>query len=402
MRRRLWIISEVYYPEETSTGYYMTAIAEGLSDRFDVKVICGQPNYSARGIRAAKRELHNDTEIFRARGTTLNRNFLPFRVINMLTLGASVLFNGMRRLRRGDKVLVVTTPPNLPFIAAAASLVRGCPYHLLIHDRYPDELVAVGIVKQGSLAVRAIEFFNRWLYKNSAGIIVVGRDMKQLVESKTAYLAVPVRFIPNWAEIDDVRPLEREDVALLRQWGIADKLVVLHAGNIGRPTDVETIIEVLRKIGDETCHFVFLGSGIKLKKLQVAKDKYNLRNLTLMPPRPRSEQIEFLNACDVGLVSLVKGMYGAAMPSKTYNIMAAGKPILALTDDDSELARVIDEEQIGWHIRPGEPDNLIRALDTILKQRKDFQLIGTRARSAAVRRYSLRTAIERYTEELSG
>ena len=85
-RQRLWVISELYYPEETSTGYYLTRIAEGLTDKFDVKAISGQPNYAARPITAPKREIRRDVEIFRVAGTRLDKNVIAFRVINMLTL----------------------------------------------------------------------------------------------------------------------------------------------------------------------------------------------------------------------------------------------------------------------------------------------------------------------------
>src|SRR5215203_3368903 len=75
-KRRLWVVTELYYPEETSTGYYLTGIAEGLAHDFDVKVLCGQPNYSARGIVAPAHEIHNEVEIFRASGTTLDKNVI--------------------------------------------------------------------------------------------------------------------------------------------------------------------------------------------------------------------------------------------------------------------------------------------------------------------------------------
>src|SRR6185437_10335157 len=99
IKPRLWVVSEVYYPEETSTGYYLTSIAQGLVGKFDVKVLCGQPNYSKRGLRAPKHELHIGTEIFRAAGTRLNKNIIPFRLLNMLTLGMSVFLKALRRFR---------------------------------------------------------------------------------------------------------------------------------------------------------------------------------------------------------------------------------------------------------------------------------------------------------------
>ena len=401
-RQRLWVVSEVYYPEETSTGYYLTAIAEGLANSFSVNVICGQPNYSKRGIHAPKQEKHDGVEIYRAAGTTLNKNVIILKLLNMITLSMSMFFKGLGNFRRGDRVLVVTTPPTMPFIIALASLVRGCPYTLLIHDCYPEVLIAVGKLKKASHIVRLIDFFNRWLYKNARNIIVVGRDMKELVTRKSGGLDIPIVVIPNWAELDDVQPTERSKAELIRELGLDDKLVILHAGNIGYPTDVETIIDVLKRFSkDGRFHFVFIGSGVKRRLLEDVIEQFGLSNLTLLDPRPRDQQIDFLNACDVGLVSLVPEMYGAAMPSKTYNIMAAGKPILALTDETSELALVVDENEIGWHLGPGDADKLEATLNEIYTSRQELDSMGRNARRAAEREYSFDLAIERYKAALS-
>ena len=86
MKQKLWIVTELYYPEVTSTGYYLTQIAEGLAEDFEVGVLCGQPNYSARGVRALKEENHKNVQIFRVNGTTLNKNKIIFKLINMLSL----------------------------------------------------------------------------------------------------------------------------------------------------------------------------------------------------------------------------------------------------------------------------------------------------------------------------
>jgi colanic acid biosynthesis glycosyl transferase WcaI len=136
----LWVVSELYYPEMTSTGYYLTKIAEGLTDAFDVKVICGQPNYSARGTRAPASEIHKKVRIFRARGTTLDKNVIIYRIVNMLSLSVSVFFKCLFNFRRNEDALVVTTPPSLPFVVALASVLKKTKYTLLIHDNYPEIL----------------------------------------------------------------------------------------------------------------------------------------------------------------------------------------------------------------------------------------------------------------------
>ncbi|HEX8247818.1 MAG TPA: glycosyltransferase family 4 protein [Pyrinomonadaceae bacterium] len=400
-RTRLWVVTELYYPEMTSTGYYLTRIAEGLAKDFDVKVLCGQPNYSARGVSAPAREIYNEVEIFRCLGTRLDKNVIPFRLINMLTLGASVFFKALFNFKKGDRILVVTTPPSLPFITAFAALARGAAYTLLIHDNYPEILIAVEKTNRDSFLVKTLNFFNRWLYKYASKIVVVGRDMKVLVEEKTSGLDIPIATIPNWAELETVEPKPRAENKLLQELNLADKFVFLYAGNMGYPNDLESIVWCADKLKrDEKFHFVFLGAGVKRKWLEREVVEKGFRNVTILEPRPRGEQNVFLNACDVALVSLVKKMWGVSMPSRTYNILAAGKPILALTEADSELARVVSEEKVGWSVAPNEPEKLLETIYRIYAEREKLAEMGKRARRSAVEKYSPEQAVASYLVEL--
>ena len=396
-RPTLWVISELYYPEETSTGYYLTRIAEGLTDKFDVKVISGQPNYSARGTIAPKQEEHKGVEIFRVAGTRLDKNVIAFRLINMVTLSTTVFMNALHRFAAGDRVLVVTNPPTMPFIVALASLFRGASYTLLIHDNYPEILIAAKKLREDSFVATLLAYFNRWLYKYAAKIIVVGRDMEELVARKTEGLDIPIVTIPNWAELESVSPEPRQNNPLLTELGIGDRFVFLYAGNMGHPNDLESIVECAEKLLSETrIHFVFLGTGVKRQWLIEQVKSRSLSNVTVLNPRPRGEQRVFLNACDVALVSLVEKMQGVSVPSRTYNILAAGKPIIALTEQNSELARLIEEEQVGWTVPPGCPDELLTTIRHVIDQNLELVKMGERARVTAETKYSLNTAIEKY------
>ena len=225
--------------------------------------------------------------------------------------------------------------------------------------------------------------------------------MKELMAKKTAGLDIPIDVIPNWADLEIIHPTPREENTLLKELGIEDKFVLMYAGNIGRPTDVETIVDAAELLlGEPEFHFVFIGSGAKRKWLEMQIRDRDLKNVTLLGVRPREDQIVFLNACDVALVTLVKGMWGAAMPSRTYNVLAAGKPIIALTEPGSELARVIDEEQVGWYVTPGETDDLVAAIRQAYGDRSRLSEISKRANAAAKAKYSRETAIELYRNAL--
>ncbi len=419
--RRLWIVTELYYPEETSTGYYLTKIAEGLANDFQTKVLCGQPNYSARGTLAAKREIHRGVEIFRSFSARLDKNVIAFRIVNMLSLSVGVFFKALLKFRKSDAVLVVTTPPLLPFATAFAAAARRADYTLLIHDNYPEILIAAGKTAPDSLLVRFLDFCNRRLYKNARKIIVVGRDMGEAVEKKigtrksssaesngenkariTGNEKSKIAFIPNWAELEQVAPRPRRENSLLEQLNLIDKFVFLYAGNMGYPNDLESIAWCAERLKeDERFHFIFLGAGVKRKWLEREAAEKHLKNITILAPRPRAEQIIFLNACDVALVSLIKKMRGVSMPSRTYNILAAGKPILAMTESGSELARVIDEEAVGWCVPPAEPRQLLQKIEDIFEKRGELSAMSRRARAAALDKYSMLLAIKRYKTNLT-
>ena len=163
-----------------------------------------------------------------------------------------------------------------------------------------------------------------------------------------------VAVISNWADVENVRPEPRAQNRLLRQHGLLDKFVVQYAGNMGRVHDMEGLVRCAEGLRQhDKIHLLILGAGAKKAWLERAIADGRLTNVTVLPPFPRSASSECLNACDVAINALIPGMQGVSVPSRTYNILAAGKPIIAATDRDSELAMVIREEDVGWVVAPG-------------------------------------------------
>ena len=397
MPQRIWLVSELYYPEETSTGYYITRIAEGLADRFDVHVLCGQPTYFKRGVRAPRRELHNAVAIRRCAGTTLNKNVIAYRLLNAITLSLSIFFRALIHFKPGDRVMVVTNPPSLPFAIALACWLRRSKCLLLIHDNYPEILIAAGKARPDGWLVRFMNRLNKTLYRRAARIVVVGRDMKELVTHKLDGDSSRIVTIPNWAELESVRPASREDNALLDELGLKDKFVILYAGNMGYPNDLESIVTSATLLREkENVHLLFIGSGVKKRWLEESIKDLGLSNVTVLAPRPREDQTNFLNACDIALISLVDRMLGVSMPSRTYNTLAAGKPMIGVVDAASELSRVISEEDVGWVVPPGRPDLLVQAILEASVEPQRLIEMGARARIAAKEKYSLEQAVADY------
>jgi glycosyltransferase involved in cell wall biosynthesis len=297
-------------------------------------------------------------------------------------------------------VLVITNPPTLPFIACIACKLLGAKLILRIEDLYPEVLVAAGILKENAMFVKVLNAIHFQLYKRADRIIVLGREMLKRVRTKIGEGVAHTALITHWADVDEITPLPRESNALLHSLGLMDKFVIQYSGNMGRTHDLESIIECAKILEPESgIHFLFIGSGAKEFWLRKTVGELGLKNVTILPPHPRADLIVSLNACDLAVISFVHGMAGVSVPSRMYNIMSAGKPILAVSDRKSELARVVSEENIGWVVNPASPALIADALMEANANRDLLQQMSVKARAAAVEKYA-RPIIMRKHEDL--
>ena len=395
----LVIASELYWPETTSTGKYVTRVAEGLAGDGDVLVLCAQPTYAARGRLAPREEVRNGVRIRRLRSTTLDKDRLLPRLINALTFGVAALLAGLRHVPRGATVMAVTNPPLLPFLMGVVCRVKRARLVLLIHDVYPEVLVASGLVSSEGLAARLLARATRRLYGEAKEIVVLGRDQKALVERKDPEGGKRAIVIPHWMD-EGIEPFERNGHPLLAELGWEDHFVVQYAGNMGRSHDLEGILAAAEALGDDAMSpgfgFLLIGWGAKRRKVEEEVDRRRLRHVRVLDPRPDSELSSMLGACDVALIALAPGMAGVSVPSRMYNVMAAARPIIAVADAESELASVVREEGIGWVVAPGDTDALVEALRSARDQEEARREMGCRARRAALEKYTFAKALPEY------
>jgi glycosyltransferase involved in cell wall biosynthesis len=402
-KQRVWVVSELYYPELTSTGYFLTGIAEGLACDYDVSVLCGQPSYWARGVSAPFREMRNRVNVQRCRATTLDKNKLPGKIINLITISLAIFLAALFRFRRGDIIIVVTNPPLLPYLAALACRVRGARIILLVHDVYPEILTRLGILKPQSIPLRLLNRASVWLYQSTDRILVLGRDMQSLIAAKIPSRRDRVVIATNWANTEMIAPVPRSGNQLLDSLKLKDKFVVQFFGNMGRPHCIEDLLgaaELLRP--DPEIHFLLVGWGVK--KVWAVKEQQarKLDNMTIIDPLPREQSCDVQNACDIAINTLSSDMSGISVPSRTYNVMASGKPMLAVCDDDSELAAVVHEERIGWVVPPGRPDLLAAAIRAAKADPDELRSMGERAYQAAEAKYTIASVLKVYTTLIEG
>lgn len=400
--RTLWIATEIYYPEKTSTGFLLTKLAEGLAATGRVGVLCAQPSYERRGERAPAREVVGGVDVVRVPHPRFNRASIFGRLLNVAVVTLGIFVRAVREFRRGDVAIVVTNPPLLPFAIYAAARLRRVSVALLVHDVYPEAAVLAGVLRPKGAVARIWKLANNWLFRRMDRIVVLGRDTHGLFASRMHDGAARLRVIANWADADDVQPALPEENSLLKSLGLDGRFVLGYAGNMGRVHDIELLLAASRQLRQAApdVHMLFVGSGAKDHEVKAAAAVPET-NVTLVGPMDRDQQPIFLNACHVAIMALAPGMAGIGVPSRLYNVLAAGRPVVAAVDANSEPSLILQEEQVGVQVTPGDVPAFVQAVVNMRSDPSYLKAAGERARRAAITRFGFSQTLDAYRELLA-
>jgi colanic acid biosynthesis glycosyl transferase WcaI len=392
---KIVVVSQYYAPDPSTTATYMTAIANGLSTVSDVLVIAGTPRSASIGQSESGR-----TVVAEIRTRTTEKDALVQRTIAMILLTLKMFFATLKNVTKNDVVLCVTTPFILPYAVVLAAKLRRAPAALVIYDLYPEALVMAGFVKPTSMVARSIRFANGVLFGALDAIITIGRDVEALLLTyKGLGDSRKIKFIPNWSLL----PIGyREPVAsnTFRREA-SDKVIVGLSGNLGFTHSPSTVYEAARLLKRDTnIHFLLSGWGSGWKQLQELCAKAQLSNITLMDPVPESDLEQFLSAADLWIIPYRRNVAGVSVPSRAYNLLAVGRPIIVASEANSEAALMLKEEDIGWVVRPEDALDLAEVIRSAASNRAETLAKGRRAALAA-RRYTHDRAIASYREIMS-
>lgn len=385
---RTFVVTQHYRPDGTSTAEYMTAIAEGVASVTEVTVLSGTPA-SASPTGSTPNPL-----VVEVRNPPPPKGQILRRLANMLFFGGRIALALYRRVRRGDAVIVVTTPWTLPYVVVLVARLAGARAILLVYDLYPDVLIASGMTSENSLISRAIKTFNRRLFRGTERIIAIGRDMEKRLASNGASPEKLV-VIPNWATLPvGYRPASpsnrfRPDVPA--------QLIVGLSGNLGFTHDPDTVFRAAAQLAhDPRIHFLLSGWGVGWDRLKARQAEEKLPNVTLVERVPEQDLEEFLAAADAWIIPYRKGLSGLSVPSRSYNLLAIGRPIVALSESDAEHAMIIEADDVGWVVPPENPAALADQLRAIAPA--DAVEKGRRAAGLMQGRYTRDSAAHSYRE----
>jgi glycosyltransferase involved in cell wall biosynthesis len=268
---------------------------------------------------------------------------------------------------RKYKVYFVSNPPLNIF--TAKWIKRD--FAFLVYDIYPDALTKNNIISNQSWLFKYWEKSNQTVYKKAKRMFTLSHGMKKAMkvpDSEKNKLDV----VPVWTNntfFKDVLPSDNE---FIKKYDLQDKFIISYSGNLGKTHPVEKIIELAQKLVDELeiC-FLIIGDGDKKDQLLKMQKKLMLPNLKILDFQPTMLFPHVLAAADIGVVTLESDSGDLSVPSKTYNLMSAGKPILAISKETSELAQLVNNNKIGKNFSENEIEQMC---DFILKLKSNTSI----------------------------
>jgi colanic acid biosynthesis glycosyl transferase WcaI len=398
---RILIYSYNYYPEPIGIAPLMTELAEGLVKRgHQVRVVTAMPNYPERQIYEGYRGKLYMTEW--KNGVEIQRSFVWIRpqpnLLDRIMLDASFVVTSFLPALAGWRPdVILSTSPSLPACipTALVGLLHSCPVVLNLQDILPEAAVHTGLLKNKML-IKVFAALEKFAYHSASKISVIADGFTENLLGK-GVAARKIVQIPNWVDINFIRPMSKEKNAFRAEHNLEGKFVVSYSGNIALTQGLETVVQaasMLRNTPDIT--FVIVGEEKGLQRLRKACDECGADNVLLLPFQPRERLPEMLAAADVGLVVQKKNVISFNMPSKIQVLLASGRAVVASVPENGTAARALKQSGGGVIVPPEDPHTLAKAILDLYKHPEKVKTLGYNSRKFAVEQYSFEQALNQY------
>lgn len=399
--------SAYFYPEQYASSYLWQNVSEAFArEGIERIVLCPTP---CRGISEEKRQEYKRKENETLYGGRLQVIRFPLykegknplsRAVRYIILVFYMLFWGIFSAKSKECQLlsVGSTPPILGAMAAIVKIVRKVPFVYNLQDIFPDSLVSAGLAKKGGLLWKIGRVIENFTYRNTDKIIVISEDFKKNIMAK----GVPeekIEVIYNWVDEQAVVDISREKNVLFDRYGLdRNKFYVTYNGNIGLSQNLEMLMSIAKDLeGNDDIHFVLVGNGAYKEQLEKLIVDKNIRNVTLLPFQPYEEISHVFSLGDVSLVISKPGVGVNSVPSKTWSIMSASRPVLA-NFDENELKTIIEENNCGIFTKAGDKVTFTDAILKLYNNREHCREMGKNGRKFVMKNLTKEVGTQKYVD----
>ena len=402
---RVLVLTLLFPPDGVSTARLVGEVAEDLQRRgHDVLVLTTTPHYNldaeARARQPLRRRWGRVLQTSTYGGIPVLHVLMPrkgrsrvLRIAAWLWFHAVSTAVGLTALPQAPEVVFAPSPP-LTMGVGAWLLARWwrAPYVYNVWEMHPDILVSLGMLRPGPV-LRVLEAIERFVYRH-AGVITVALPSAQRRLLDKGVPPDKVRLVPNFVDPDALAPEPRPN-EFSRAHGLDGAFVVTYAGNFGLAQQLSAILDAARLLADEPgIRVLLVGGGIEWTR--IAEEAAGLPNVRVLPYQPFARMPAIYGSTDVALVPLPGSAGLQALPSKVYQIMGCGLPLVAIADAGSDLAALIEEAGSGAVAPPGSAESLAETLRDAARHPDRWRAMGRAGRAHVLQHYSRNQVAERY------
>lgn len=416
-KKNLLIYAHYYIPDTASTGQILRELAEGMSDSFNITIICVVPSYLGTIEDKYKTQKYyeeeiNGVKVLRIRVPEFSKTNKKSRIKNVVSYFMGAM-GATFKVGKIDYVFSISQPPILGgLLGVWGKWVKHAKFIYNIQDFNPEQVLAVGYAKSRFITDFMMAF-DKFSCKRSDLVITVGRDLVETVEKRFEDKKVPKTvMINNWIDENEIYPLPENNervLAFKKKYELDNKFVIMYSGNIGLYYDLENLIKVIERFGTDTktadgreVVFAFIGAGTVLDKLVSYVKEHNMDNVKFIPYQDKADLIYSLNAGDVHWCVNAKGIKGVSCPSKYYGLAAAGKPVIGVLESGSEVRCLIEDTHGGLCCEPGEYDQVEKNILWFIDNAGSNEIkdMGIRSRDNLEKNLTRDVSVRKYAEEI--
>lgn len=358
---KILFLSSYFYPERAASHYLGENRYQAFADK-DFDMITYVPTPS-RGISDNERKKYKKIKQEKMYNGKLHvhrysmikepKNTLG-RVIRYFLCSIKQLYYGLTS-KEVDIVFLSSTPPTMGIIGGIIKRWRKIPFIYNLQDIFPDSLVSTGLAKKNGLLWMIGRKIENFTYRNADKIIVISEDFKKNIMAK-GVSEDKIVVIYNWVDQNSVVDIPREKNKLFDMYGLdRDKFYITYNGNIGHSQNMDMLLTVAEdfKYKYPDINFVLVGEGAYVDVVRNRSEELRLSNVHILPFQPYEDISHVFSLGDVSLVISKPGTGAASVPSKTWSIMSASRPVLA-NFDENELKDIINQNQCGIFTKAGD------------------------------------------------
>ena len=395
-----------FYPEKAASDYLSKDRNKAFAQA-GMKTVAYAPT-PCRGISSEERRQYCTRE---RRTETMYDGHLTVHRFPMFAEGSSNVMRALRytlcwfvqlvyglRTKHADCIFLASTPPIQGLLGAVLSRCKGVPFVYCLQDIFPDSLVSTGIARKGGLAWKVGRMIENATYRRAHKIIVISEDFRRNIMDK----GVPgekIEVVYNWLDDNVMRDIPRSQNVLVKRYGLdPEKFYITYCGNIGLTQNLEMLLDVAHSLKETTdIQFVLIGNGSYRQQLEQMVEAQQAGNVTLLPFQPYEDIAHVFSLGDASLVISKPGTGASSVPSKTWNIMAAAKPVLA-SFDEGELHSIIERNNCGLFIPAGDKEALRTAILRLYNDRQLAHEMGRNARQYVRQNLTKEVGTKRYVD----